>query len=106
MDDLVGRIVISKAGRDKGKPFVIIEVINDRFVLLADGDLRKVDNPKIKNIKHLQITNRGLPEVVETIERGEVLENHRLRKLLRSLWSECQEENREGGSLGDERGCH
>ncbi len=106
MDELVGRLVVSKAGRDKGKPFVIIKVINDRFVLLADGELRKVDNPKIKNIKHLQMINRGLPEITAILKRGEVLENHRLRKLVRSSWSEYQEENREGGSLCDERGCH
>jgi ribosomal protein L14E/L6E/L27E len=91
MDELVGRLVVSKAGRDKGKPFVIIKVVNDRFVLLADGELRKVDNPKIKNVKHLQMINRGLPEITEILGRGEVLENHRLRKLVRSLWSEYQE---------------
>ncbi len=91
MNDLIGRLVVSKAGRDKGKPFVILKVVNEKFVLLADGELRKVDNPKIKNIKHLQIMNKGLPEIAEVLGRGEVLENHRLRKLVRSLWSECQE---------------
>lgn len=106
MDELVGRLVVSKAGRDKGKPFVIIKVINDRFVLLADGELRKTDNPKMKNVKHLQMSNKGLPEITEILGRGEVLENHRLRKLVRSLWSQYQEENREGGSLCDERGCY
>jgi len=103
MDDLVGRLVVSKAGRDKGKPFVIIKVLNDRFVVLADGELRKVDNPKIKNIKHLQMINRGLPEISEILRRGEVLENHRLRKLVRNLWSEYQEERR---VLCDEGGCN
>jgi large subunit ribosomal protein L14e len=99
VDELVGRLVLSKAGRDRGKPFVILKVINDRFVILADGDLRKVDNAKLKNIKHLQVTNSRLDEVRETLARGEVPENHRLRKLLRSLWADYQEENREGGSL-------
>lgn len=94
MQNLVGRLVVSKAGRDKGKPFVIIEVINDRFVLLADGELRRIDNPKIKNIKHLQIINRELPEITEILARGEVLEDHRLRRMVRSLWSEYQEERR------------
>ena len=103
---MLGKVVYSKSGRDKGRMFVIVEVVNERFVLLADGDLRKIENPKVKNIKHLQMINRGLPEISEILRRGEVLENHRLRKLVRSLWSECQEENREGGSLCDERGCH
>ncbi|MGE5417893.1 MAG: RNA-binding protein [Acidobacteriota bacterium] len=99
MGDLIGRLVISKAGRDQGKAFVIIKVVNDRFVMVADGDLRPLDNPKLKSMKHLQVTNRTLTEIVETIGKGEALENHRLRKLVRSLWAECQDENREGGSL-------
>ena len=98
MDDLIGRLVVSKAGRDKGRPFVIVKIINERFVAIADGDLRRLDNPKVKNIKHLQVCNRELPEVKEALRSKEMLENHRLRKLLRSLWAECQEDNREGGS--------
>lgn len=97
-DDLIGRLVISKAGRDRGKPFVIVKVLNDRFVVLADGDLRKVDSPKTKNIRHLQVTNRKVTEIVEAISKGEVLENHRFRKILKVFWAEYQEEAREGGT--------
>jgi ribosomal protein L14E/L6E/L27E len=93
LDELVGRLVISRAGRDKGKPFVVLKVINDRFIMVADGDLRKIANPKMKNVKHLQVTSKGLPEVAMTLSRGEKLENHRLRKLIRSLWSDYLEEN-------------
>ncbi len=52
----VGRIVLSKQGRDKGRFFIIVDVVNDNFVLLADGDLRKLDKPKLKKIKHLRAT--------------------------------------------------
>lgn len=98
LERLVGRMVISKAGRDRGRPFVIVKVVNERFVLVADGDLRKVSNPKIKNIKHLMLTNRVVPEVVQSLEKGEVLDDNRLRKWVRSMWLDYKKEEREGGS--------
>lgn len=52
-----GAIVRSKAGRDKFRHFVVIEVLDDDYVTIADGDLRKVDAPKKKKIKHLSFTN-------------------------------------------------
>lgn len=54
-----GRVVISKAGRDKGNLFVIISVKDDK-VYIADGKLHKIENPKKKNCKHLQFTNKLL----------------------------------------------
>ena len=41
----LGQIVFSKCGRDQGKPFIIVS-IEDEYVYLVDGSLRKVDNPK------------------------------------------------------------
>lgn len=91
LSELIGRLVISKAGRDKGKPFVILKVLNDKFLMVADGDLRKVDDPKMKNVRHVQFTNMVIPEIAEAISNGENLENHRVRKLIRSLWTNYQE---------------
>lgn len=53
----VGRVVYSKLGRDKGKYYVIYEVLSSGYVTIVDGDIRKLDNPKKKNIKHLKMTN-------------------------------------------------
>ena len=36
-----GQIVKSKSGRDKGDVFFVVEVIDDDYVLIADGDRRK-----------------------------------------------------------------
>jgi len=49
----LGRLVISKQGRDAGRPFVIIEMLESGYVLIADGDLRKTERPKKKKVKHL-----------------------------------------------------
>jgi LSU ribosomal protein L14E len=50
MDDTsIGRIVKSKAGRDKDRIFIIVGVADEKHVLIADGDLRKIEKPKKKN---------------------------------------------------------
>ncbi len=56
-----GRVVLSTQGRDEGRYFVVLEVIDENFVLMADGLTRKVDHPKKKKVKHL----RPKPIVVE-----------------------------------------
>ena len=51
-----GSVVIAKAGRDKGKAFAVVEMINSRTALIADGKSRPLERPKQKNIIHLQAT--------------------------------------------------
>ena len=50
---ITGEIVLSRAGRDRGRAFVITEVRDTEYVLIADGRLRKIDRPKKKKRKHL-----------------------------------------------------
>lgn len=52
-----GQIVISKAGRDINRKFVILKIIDENYVLISDGKLRKIDKPKLKKNKHMQKTN-------------------------------------------------
>ena len=49
-----GRVVLSTQGRDEGRYFIVLEVIDEDFVLMADGLTRKIDHPKKKKIKHLR----------------------------------------------------
>jgi large subunit ribosomal protein L14e len=49
----VGQLVFSRAGRDAGRPFVVVGVCDQRHVLVADGDLRPLARPKRKNVRHL-----------------------------------------------------
>ena len=51
----VGRAVVSTQGRDKGRAYLVVSVIDDRHVLLADGDARKLTHPKMKQVKHLRV---------------------------------------------------
>ncbi len=56
---MIGRIVCSKAGRDKGY-FMVVVKSEDDFVYVCDGKERPLDRPKRKNKKHLQFTNAVL----------------------------------------------
>lgn len=83
MNDLqLGQVVRSKAGRDKGRVFVVVGRVDEQHVLIADGDLRKIEKPKKKKYKHLQRYNEVLNEVREKLKRGESLTNEEIRRLL------------------------
>ena len=51
-----GTVVISNAGRDKGKFMVVLSTEN-QFVFVADGKERPVGRPKKKCLKHIKRTN-------------------------------------------------
>lgn len=63
----VGQIVKSIAGRDVGKNFLVFKVIDEEYLYLVDGSLRKLDNPKKKKIKHLMICNDVIDIDVENL---------------------------------------
>lgn len=80
-----GKLVFSKAGRDRDKYFIIIEYLNDSYVLIADGDLRKIQNPKKKKVKHLTITPIESKEIIDKINAGRKILNSDLRKTIAEL---------------------
>lgn len=47
-------VVLSQAGHDEGKLFVVIAAEGER-ILLCDGKNRRLDNPKCKSPKHVQL---------------------------------------------------
>ncbi len=57
----IGQIVYSKAGRDKGKALIVISS-SDLGVFVVDGKERPLERPKLKNTKHLNLTNYCLRE--------------------------------------------
>jgi len=74
---MIGTIVVSLSGRDEGRLFAVIDIIDEQYVLIADGKHRKLDKPKKKKLKHLKIfdetvdltdiTNRKLNEFINLI---------------------------------------
>ena len=75
MDSIVGRIVRSSSGRDKGA-YLLCVGRNESFLLVCDGKRRPLERPKRKNPRHIIITDDRLPgEDVQT--------NRALRRSLR-----------------------
>lgn len=66
-DLLVGQFCISKSGRDKGKVYIVYEIVNEDYVLLVNGKDRTIKNPKKKNIKHLQKVNQNVKDFEKKI---------------------------------------
>ncbi len=52
----LGRVVRSRAGRDSGRLFLVVGILDGEHLLLADGDLRRVEKPKKKKTRHLEAT--------------------------------------------------
>lgn len=66
----VGNVVKSLKGHDTGRVYLVVAVLNADFVLLADGKYRKLDYPKQKRIKHLELLGEGQP--VEGVKDSDI----------------------------------
>lgn len=77
----IGQIVKSKQGRDKGKVYIVIEILSGDYVLLADGDTRKINNPKKKKNKHLMVYNSKINDIIEKLKQ-ESLDDFFIKKSL------------------------
>lgn len=50
-----GYVVKSLKGHDANRIYLVLAVLSADFILLADGQYRKIENPKQKRIKHVKI---------------------------------------------------
>ena len=75
-----GKVVVSLAGRDKGKLLAVMREENG-LVILCDGKERPIDRPKSKNIRHVESVGSSLDE-------SETATNRALKKALARLNAE------------------
>ena len=87
----VGDLVLSKAGRDKGKYFLVVAV-SGAIATIVDGRTRKVSNPKKKNIKHLEVLTAGLKVLSEKIRNGKAVGNERVYRAVKTEKQKIQED--------------
>ena len=74
-------LIVSKAGRDKGQLFFVIDA-DEQYVYLADGKSRKLEKPKRKKRRHVLFVAADENRLSEKI-RGEArITNSELRKTL------------------------
>lgn len=83
MEYQIGQMVYSKSGRDQGQPMIIIG-IDDSFVFLVDGKRRKIDKPKKKKKKHLQITHNINCDIAKCIIENTLILDSDIRSALKT----------------------
>lgn len=80
----IGQIVFSKKGRDKGLPFVVIAT-EQNYLYLADGKLRKIENPKKKKLMHVAKTNHIDTVLACGIESRQNVKNSDIRTAIENF---------------------
>ncbi len=88
----LGQVVVSRAGRDAGKKFVVIKVLDHLFVEISDGDLRRMEKPKKKKIKHLNLTDEKVKSLENKLKNNIKIANAEIRKALAGLDTQKNEE--------------
>ena len=79
----IGDLVISKSGRDQGRTFIVVDIIDDNYVGIADGSLRKLEKPKKKKIKHLGYFGKADERILSKLDENKKVTNSDLRKMLK-----------------------
>jgi len=92
----LGRVVRANAGREKGHLFLIVGIISEDYVLIADGDKRKLSAPKKKKLRHLDFK----PEVMAGIA-NKILEEKKVfdAEIKSALYALKQSEGQTKGDL-------
>lgn len=81
----LGQLVSSRAGRDQGQYFLVIQILNDKQVAVANGRVRKVENPKIKSLRHLVFHPQVDKEMEKKILDKKPITNREVREALLKL---------------------
>ncbi|MBN1777638.1 MAG: KOW domain-containing RNA-binding protein [Clostridiales bacterium] len=80
----LGRVVLSKQGHDKGKAFLVVGLLDEKHVLIADGGSRKLCKPKKKQAKHLTPKPWVATEILASIRDRAQTADSDIRKALRT----------------------
>lgn len=81
----VGQLVKSKAGRDKNRKFLVLDIVDENFVLLVDGDLRKISSPKKKKVKHIAKINQCCYDLRAELDQGRSITDEWIRRSIDKL---------------------
>ena len=88
----IADVVMSTAGRDRGKLFYVIGT-DPVFLDLVNGKDRTLERPKRKKRKHIQKVLRSETRVAEKLRLGDKVLNSELRRDLAYLSKEMQSTN-------------
>jgi len=84
-NSLLGKVVNSKAGRDMHRNFIVVGIISSEYVYISDGQLRKIEKPKKKKVKHLNFTETVAEEIRVIIISKKQVTNSKIKIFLKSV---------------------
>ena len=93
----LGQLVRSKAGHDKGALLVIVGIADEAHVLVADGKLRRLEKPKKKKLRHLEVTALRSEALSAKLIGNCPIQDAELRRFIAS----CREEGAESADPGE-----
>ena len=79
-----GSVVVSTAGRDSGKMFLVVNAEGD-YVYIADGTLRRLAKPKKKKTKHVAATANTLDGIGDKLKEGKKVFDAEIRSALMNI---------------------
>lgn len=80
---MVGNFATSLAGHDKNQLYIIIRE-DEEYVYLCDGNLKKMDTPKRKSRKHIQIIKAGMDEeLASKLAKGELVRDEEIKRTIK-----------------------
>lgn len=75
----IGQLIKVLKGKDEERYAIVIGVLDERFVWIADGNKRKFDSPKKKNVLHLELLPIVSQEVASSLQESGKVTNAKLR---------------------------
>lgn len=79
-----GRVVCVTRGHDAGSWCAVLQVLDERMVLLCDGKLRTLEKPKKKQVKHLTALPYTIPVSGKGGSGGKIADSD-IRKALKAV---------------------
>ncbi len=85
MKDLIGRLVVSTAGHDRGTCYLVLAQ-QESVVYLSDGKYHPIEKQKRKSIKHVEVYETSVPEELykRMINKEEIF-NHEIKYAIKML---------------------
>lgn len=65
--------------------YLIVIDANDEYVYLCDGNLRKIENPKKKKMKHVEVTEFYSEVIAEKVKNKNKISNQDIKKALKEI---------------------
>ena len=84
LNKYIGCFATSLAGHDHNNVYIIVDA-DDEYVYLADGKLKKVDNPKKKKLKHVQLIKRTDDTIACRINNNVALSNEDIKYAIKNI---------------------